>query len=275
MLEVDVDDEDSLSERLGGGKKIGLLDIAVIRLPRLSNFTDFNPLERMEEVALRYVSRPKELGNPDLIILPGTKNTMDDLRWLRESGMETLILKYANGGGALIGICGGYQMLGNTVSDPDGVEGGGTLAGLRLLPTETTFFEEKTRTQVTGEFLKPTGIFAPMTGVPFEGYEIHMGLTTCKGQPLTEFHDQENHHRKDGTAEGNIWGCYVHGIFNKEESATALVNALLVAKGLEGCATTIDWESYTNQQYDKLAEGMRAALDMDAIYGMLEGSGLT
>ena len=130
MLDVDVDDEDSLSHRLSGGGRVGLVDIAVVRLPRLSNFTDFNPLERMEEVTLRYVRNPRELGHPDLVVLPGTKNTMDDLRWLRESGMEAAVLKHASVGGAVIGICGGYQMLGNTVSDPDGVEGGGSLRGL-------------------------------------------------------------------------------------------------------------------------------------------------
>ena len=127
MLEVDVDDEDSLSARLSRSGKVGLVDVAVIRLPRLSNFTDFNPLERMEEVSLRYVGSAGKLGHPDLIILPGTKNTMDDLRWLRQSGLESAILKHAAKGGAVVGICGGYQMLGSTVSDPDGVEGGGTL----------------------------------------------------------------------------------------------------------------------------------------------------
>ena len=120
MLDVDVDDEDSLSSRLSGSGKVGLVDIAVIRLPRLSNFTDFNPLERMEEVTLRYVGSVKELGNPDLILLPGTKNTMDDLRWLRQSGLEGAILKHAAKGGAVVGICGGYQMLGRASPTPTG-----------------------------------------------------------------------------------------------------------------------------------------------------------
>src|SRR5699024_9376934 len=153
--------------------KVGLVEIAVIRLPRLSNFTDFNPLERMDEVTLRYVGSVKELGNPDLIVLPGTKNTMDDLRWLRQSGLEGAILKHAAKGGAVVGICGGYQMLGNTVSDPDGVESGGTLKGLGLLPAETIFQGEKTRTRVAGSFKGLEGIFADLSGVPFEGYEIH------------------------------------------------------------------------------------------------------
>ena len=191
MMDVDVDDEDSLSHRLSGGGRVGLVDIAVVRLPRLSNFTDFNPLERMEEVTLRYVRNPRELGRPDLVILPGTKNTMDDLRWLRESGMETAVLKHASAGGAVIGICGGYQMLGNTVSDPDGVEGGGSLRGLGLLPADTVFQGEKTRTRVTGAFRAPEGLFRALAGVAFEGYEIHMGRTESGAAPLAEFTTQD------------------------------------------------------------------------------------
>ena len=271
MLDVDVDDEDSLSARLEGKQKRGLVDVAVIRLPRLSNFTDFNPLERMEEVSLRYVRQPREWGNPDLVILPGTKNTLDDLRWLRQSGLEALILRHAARGGAVAGICGGYQMLGRAVSDPEGVEGGGTLAGLGLLPTETVFLGEKTRTQVEGRFEAPAGIFASMAGVPFGGYEIHMGRTAGADTPLVSFSDQRGERRTDGAAAGNVWGCYVHGIFDRAECAAALVSALMAAKGLEGGAAAVDWEAYAALQYDKLADGLRAALDMDAIYRILDG----
>lgn len=271
MLDVDVDDEDSLSHRLSGGGKVGLVDIAVVRLPRLSNFTDFNPLERMEEVTLRYVRNPRELGHPDLVLLPGTKNTMDDLRWLRESGMEAAVLKHASAGGAVIGICGGYQMLGNTVSDPDGVEGGGSLRGLGLLPADTVFQGEKTRTRVTGAFRAPEGLFRSLAGVAFEGYEIHMGRTESGAAPLAEFTTQTGERRSDGLSAGNVWGCYVHGIFDKAEAAAALVNALLEAKGLEPGAASVDWQAYAQQQYDKLAAGLRASLDMKRIYRILNG----
>ena len=271
MLEVDVDDEDSLSARLSKSGKVGLVDVAVIRLPRLSNFTDFNPLERMEEVSLRYVGSVGELGHPDLIILPGTKNTMDDLRWLRQSGLEGAILKHAAKGGAVVGICGGYQMLGKTVSDPDGVEGGGTLAGLGLLPSETVFQGEKTRTQVTGTFAAADGIFAPMAGVAFEGYEIHMGKTESTAAPLVSFATQTGEVYTDGLSAGNVWGCYVHGIFDKAGAAAALVNCLLKAKGLEGQAASVDWQEYAQRQYDKLADGLRASLDMERIYRILNG----
>ena len=269
MLDVDVDDEDSLSTRLERNKKVGLIDIAVIRLPRLSNFTDFNPLERMEQVNLRYVRDPRELGNPDLILLPGTKNTMDDLRWLRESGMETRILRHAESGGAVVGICGGYQMLGASVSDPDGVEGGGTLRGLGLLPGDTVFFGEKTRTQVEGTFLRGEGIFASMAGVPFTGYEIHMGETEVSGAPLLSLRDQLGQEKTGGHAAGNIWGSYIHGIFDRGECAAALVNCLMAARGLSPDAAALDWADYQQQQYDKLADGLRAALDMERIYRIL------
>ena len=271
MLDVDVDDEDSLSQRLEQRPaKKGLIDIAVARLPRLSNFTDFNALERMEEVTLRYVRSPKELGKPDLVILPGTKNTMDDLRWLRESGLETVILKHAAAGGAVVGICGGYQMLGRTVSDPEGVEGGGTLPGLGLLPTETVFLGEKTRTRVEGVFTTGSGLFAALSGVPFAGYEIHMGVTTIDGPTLVQIKSQTGEEKADGCCAGNVWGSYVHGIFDRASCAEAVVNCLRRARGLEEDATAVDWEVYQQQQYDKLAAGVRASLDMQAVYDILE-----
>ena len=271
MLDVDVDDEDSLSQRLEQRPaKKGLIDIAVIRLPRLSNFTDFNALEWMEEVTLRYVRSPKELGKPDLVILPGTKNTMDDLRWLRESGLETVILKHAATGGAVVGICGGYQMLGRTVSDPEGVEGGGTLSGLGLLPTETVFLGEKTRTRVEGVFTTGSGLFAALSGVPFAGYEIHMGVTTIDGSTLVQIKSQTGEEKADGCCAGNVWGSYVHGIFDRASCAQAVVNCLRRARGLEEDATAVDWEVYQQQQYDQLAAGVRASLDMQAVYDILE-----
>ncbi len=271
MLDVDIDDEDSLSTRLERGDRAALLDIAVVRLPRLSNFTDFNPLERMEAVSVRYVRGPRELGEPDLVVLPGTKNTLDDLRWLRESGMEAQILKHAAAGGAVLGICGGYQMLGQEISDPEGVESGGALRGLGLLPHKTVFLGEKRRTRVSGTLVHGEGVFAGMAGVPFEGYEIHMGVTSGADVPLLSFSDQTGARGEDGAAKGNVWGCYVHGLFDRGESAAALVDCLLRAKGLEPGARAMDWTAYQELQYDKLADGLRAALDMDRIYQILDG----
>ena len=185
--------------------------------------------------------------------------------------MEANILKYAERGGAVIGICGGYQMLGREVSDPDHVEGGGTLRGLGLLPQHTVFLGEKTRTQVTGTFTAGQGIFQDMKGISFTGYEIHMGETTLdpEAAPILALEDQNGTRKADGLASGNIWGCYIHGIFDRGESAAALVNCLLKAKGLTAETAAVDWADYAQQQYDKLAEGLRAALDMDRIYRIL------
>ena len=142
-LDVDLEDEDSLAPRLENKKQVGILDIAVVRLPHISNFTDFYILEQAEGVGVRYVSRPEDLGNPDLVILPGTKNTMGDLFWLRQNGMETAVKQLAGKQTPLIGICGGYQMLGISLSDPEGVEGGGEAAGMNLLPVKTIFGRKK------------------------------------------------------------------------------------------------------------------------------------
>lgn len=125
-LDIQVEDEDSLTERFDRKQEVDLIDIAVIRVPRISNFTDFNPLESIPGVSLRYVQHVSELKNPDMIILPGTKNTMEDLLWMRANGLEAAVLKEAAKGKIIFGICGGYQMLGETLSDPHHVEAGGT-----------------------------------------------------------------------------------------------------------------------------------------------------
>ena len=135
-----------------------MIDLAVIRVPRISNFTDFNPFESMPGVTVRYVKSAAELGDPDMILLPGTKNTMEDLLWMRENGLEALILKAAANGKVIFGICGGYQMLGETLSDPDHVEAGGSIRGMGLLPMDTVFADGKTRTRVNGTFCEVGGV---------------------------------------------------------------------------------------------------------------------
>ena len=268
MLDVDVDDEDSLSHRLSGGGRVGLVDIAVVRLPRLSNFTDFNPLERMEEVTLRYVRNPRELGHPDLVLLPGTKNTMDDLRWLRESGLEAAVLRLSAAGTPVLGVCGGYQMLGEQLCDPAGEESGTpcTLRGLGLLPTTTVFGTEKHLTQtaacVTTE---------PFAGAKLTGYEIHAGRTEVRGSAFCIL--------ADGTPEGcvqdGVFGTYLHGLFDTGELTEKLTAFLCKRKGIDPAgAELIPMEQYRQQQFDLLADGVRAALDMPAIYaamGMQKG----
>ena len=273
-LDIQVEDEDSLTERFDRGQETGLIDIAVIRIPRISNFTDFNPLESIPGVSLRYVKHTSDLKNPDVIILPGTKNTMEDLRWLRESGMEALILKVADRGTLIFGICGGYQMLGETLSDPHGVEAGGSMRGMGLLPMDTIFAEKKTRTQVTGRFLDLDGDYETLSEVEFTGYEIHMGDSVRRNpaKPCTSVRDGVTGKEKtEGTFTRNVCGTYVHGIFDKEETALALIRAAGKKKGVDVSRMEgVDFASFKEQQYDILAAELRKHLDMKKIYEILE-----
>lgn len=268
-MRLDLDDEDSLSERFEFKGKKGLVDIAVIRLPRISNFTDFNPLEKIPQVSLRYVETASAIGSPDVIILPGTKNTMDDLKWMRQNGIEAAVLKHAAGGGAVVGICGGYQMMGTYLSDPDGVEGGGDMRGMGLLDADTVFMDGKTRTQVTGRVTGGEGIFAGLKGAELEGYEIHMGKTKSSLPCLLTVSDGKET-KNDGLTRGNIWGSYIHGIFDRASFTDAFVNCILTAKGLDSTTGAVDWNEYKLQQYDLLADGVRNALDMDMLMKILE-----
>ena len=181
-----LDDEDSLAPRLSRVQAGAGVDIAVVRLPHISNFTDFNPLEQQPGISLRYAGDVKTLGQPDMVIVPGSKNTMSDLKWMRQNGMEAAILKLAAANVPVLGICGGYPMLGESIEDPDGEEGGGSLHGMGLLPVRTVFGKEKVQTRVTGEILQNPGagdgLFAALSGSVFSGYEIHMGHTTGNGK---------------------------------------------------------------------------------------------
>ena len=273
-INIQVEDEDSLTERFDKKETAALLDVAVIRLPRISNFTDFNPLESIEGLSLRYVKHPGELQNPDMIILPGTKNTMEDLLWMRENGMEALILKAAAKGTLIFGICGGYQMLGETLSDPYGVEAGGTIKGMGLLPMDTVFAKDKTRTRVEGKFLELTGDYAPLSGVALEGYEIHMGESVLKNaaKPSTEVSDMVSQCCKtEGAYLENVCGTYVHGVFDKEAVAEAILEVLGKKKGIDVTDLKgIDFAQFKETQYDILASELRKHLDMEAIYKILE-----
>ena len=259
-LHVEIEDEDSLSERLNARDVVKPLDVAVIRLPHISNFTDFIPLEQHELLGVRYVQRARELGAPDLVILPGTKNTMEDLLWLRQSGLEAAVRKLAQAQTPVLGVCGGYQMLGQTLDDPAGTESGKpmSLAGLGLLPTRTTFDAQKRRTQV-----RAVALGAPFAGARMTGYEIHNGRTTVNGEPFCRL--------ADGTPEGcvckNVFGTYLHGLFDSGELTQALVKLLCARKGISPRETRpASMAEYRQAQFDLLADGVRGALDMGAVY---------
>ena len=260
-LRVDIDDEDSLAPRLERRQAERPLDVAVIRLPHISNFTDFPPLEDHPAVGVRYVDRADRLETPDLIILPGTKNTAGDLLWLRESGLAAEIVARA-ADTPVLGICGGYQMLGETLSDPDGVERRGDLPGLGLLSCRTVFTAKKTRKR------RQAVAAAPFAGAALEGYEIHMGETdTGDAAPFC--------HLSDGTAEGavrgHVFGTYLHGLFDTGALTVRLAEYLARRKGTELEPVTPEPRAaWRQKQYDLLAETVRESLDLEAIYRAME-----
>ena len=257
-LHVDIDDEDSLTERFSRQAGRRDIDLAVIRLPKISNFTDFGPFERYDNVSLRYVGNLRELGDPDMILLPGTKSTIADLLWLRQSGLEAAIQKAAAAGTPVFGICGGYQMLGRSVSDPEGAEAekGARAAGMGLLPVDTVFRGEKRQTQVSGTLNPVEGLLSPLSGMAYQGYEIHMG------------------HSGDAPAilgRGCVYGTYIHGIFDAPGVADAVLGALCRKKGLSpAILTSFDPAAYKERQYDLLAQAVRGNLDMALVHRMLD-----
>lgn len=260
---ADIDDEDSLAERLDRTHAHRPIDIAVIRLPRISNFTDFAPLERHPALGVHYVRTTTDLGHPDLVIIPGTKSTMDDLLWLRQCGLEMAIRKLHNEGVPVLGICGGYQMMGQRLSDPMTIEHGGELAGMGLLPCRTVFSPVKTRTRVQATLAAPC-----FAGTTANGYEIHMGTTErAAGTPFSQLSNGQ----EDGCAQGDAWGTYLHGLFDTGGVVDALAAWLLARKGImPDEAHTLDHTTYQQQQIDLLADEVRAALDMEAVYQAME-----
>jgi cobyric acid synthase len=258
-LHVDIEDEDSLTSRFGKRTR-AMIDVAVIQLPRISNFTDFTALEATDGVSVRYVSHVHELGSPDAVILPGTKNTISDLRWLRESGLEAAVLHLADSGTPIAGICGGYQMLGERIADPDGVESGGSIRGLGLLPVETVLAKEKSNANVTREITHATGILSGLTGCEVSGYEIHMGKTKPTGA-VTEFTSDGS-----GYCMGNVYGTYLHGFFDTKEILCTVLQSIAAANGKTvDLANVTDYAAYKDRQYDLLAAALKAHLDMDLI----------
>ncbi len=259
-MDIALEDEDSLSERFEKKKK-GLIDIAIIKLPHISNFTDFDVFEQIDEVSVRYVKNPRELGDFDMLILPGSKSTIADLRWLREQGFEIVIRQQAKNGSIIFGICGGFQMLGELISDPDGVEGGGELEGLGLLPTTTILEPEKCTRQVEGELPEVEGALSRLSGLGFNGYEIHMGKT---------FDKSGNEIDSPVINNANVYGTYIHGIFDDRLIAEAILKALATKKNISvDTEELMDYASFKEQEYEKLANTMRQFMDMDKIYQIL------
>jgi adenosylcobyric acid synthase len=261
------EDSVALERKMGRAVKdaAGKIQIGVIRLPHISNYTDFDPLEQEPGVQVRYLDHHDSLESFDLLILPGTKNTIADLLYLERSGLAGKIKAYAAGRGRVIGVCGGFQILGLSIRDPQGVEGSVPEArGLELLPIVTTMAGEKTTSQVEARFLGLS------TDEPLvTGYEIHMGLTESVGVGRAVFEITnrlgEPVTLPDGWASPDfrVWGSYIHGLFDKDEFRQAWLAELRREKGLEGGdGGNYTFEKFQEEQFDRLAEVVRGCLDM-------------
>lgn len=264
-LFIPEEDAVALENRFVAPAPIGkAIEIVVIHLPRIANFDDFDPLSTETGVRVRYVDRPEQLGNPAAIIIPGTKNTLDDLAWLRSCGFDKLIQGHAQNGGAVVGICGGYQMLGEAIRDPLHIESKlGSAPGLKLLPIETVFAGDKATHQASALVKNGPGWFAGLEGQTMNGYEIHMGRTqsTTPWLEITERNAQAVH-VLDGAAseDGKIWGCYMHGLF----ANVNLRRAWLESLGWKG-KQAFDNANPFAASLARLADTLEKSLDMGAL----------
>ena len=249
------------------------IDIAVIAVPHIANFDDFDPLEREAGVGLRYVEALDDLGDPDLIILPGTKTTVADLAYLKENARDKEILRHVARGKPLIGICGGYQMLGLTIHDVDEIESSTALTnGLSLLPVTSHFLPIKATRQISARVRVDRGLLAEAKDIAVRGYEIHMGLTTGPSM-LNPFEITQRGSQTCADLEGcmspdgNVLGTYIHGLFHNDSFRWALLRNL-AAK--EGKAFSPLLRSFSiEEQYDRLAAHVRDSLDMDLIQRLI------
>lgn len=285
---LDLEDEDGAVEF---NKKVTApIDIVVLKLPHISNFTDLDALKAEEDVSVRFITTKEELGTPDLLIIPGTKNTIDDLITLRNSGLIDAVQKYSVEG-TILGICGGYQMLGNTLNDPQGVEGSlNKVEGMKLLDIETLFEEAKITTRVKARSINmrtSKGVICEKDNlesnisVDIYGYEIHMGKCSYghKAKPLFEIYDRngdqsslEDEHALscDGAinAGGNVMGTYIHGIFDGTQFREHIINTLRIKKSIKPKKSK-PYESLREKEIDKLADIVRENIDMNMIYKII------
>ena len=264
---LDIEDEDSVTERIKEKSKTDGFDIAVIRLPHMSNFTDFNALEIMKDVSVRYVSDSSELQNPDLLIIPGSKNTIYDLKAIKEMGFYDKVLELQKSGTIIFGICGGYQILGELVDDSQGVEGEPTIEkGLGLLKIKTIFNDVKRTCQTQGRIECNSDIIKDCSRIKVTGYEIHNGVTEVLEGAEGFIISSEGEALGVCNKEGNVFGTYLHGVFDEGEFAKDFINALRKHKGQAVVESEVlDYRKYKMSQYDELAKLFEENIDISRV----------
>jgi len=265
--DIDIADEDSLSEKYKSfklNKNSNKIKISVIKLKHISNATDIDALSIYNDVEIQFVSERSQIGNEDLIIIPGSKNTIDDLKCLKESGIAEEIIKRARTETIIFGICGGFQILGNKVKDPYHIEGDiEELNGLGLLDLETIMENEKTLVQYKGKLVVDNGILKTLNNFEIKGYEIHQGITKGNEKNLT------TDERTIFVNRDNIIATYLHGIFDNKDFTNTLLNEIRRRKGLEEVNDNISYEEYKLKEFDKLEKLVRENVDIDEIYKII------
>ena len=264
----DIEDEDSVTERIRNKEVDGTLDVAVIRLLHMSNFTDFNVLERMQGVTVRYVTNPNELKDPNLIIIPGTKNTIDDLRYIKENKLFDKIKELKESGTPIFGICGGYQMLGSFVLDKLGVEGNISQEdGFGFLDIKTRFNETKITKQTKGEILCDLKLVKSITGNTISGYEIHNGISKIGKKAIPFIKDFDGNIVGVCDTEKVVAGTYLHGIFDTEDFINLFIKSLKDSNDMVISEEAIIQKvtEYKDKEYDKLSKLFEENIDISKI----------
>lgn len=270
LADPGVEPEDSVSLAEWRANPHAELDLAVVRLPYISNFTDFEPFRGEPDVAVRYVVHPAGLGRPDALFLPGTKNTTRDLLYLYESGWADAIRAYAAAGGEVVGICGGYQMLGRELHDPVGSEEGiPHMPGLGLLDTITVFRPGKVTRRTVARVVAEAGLLAEVRGEPVRGYEIHAGETAAGPDASPVFACSDGTPEGALNPEGTVWGTYLHGLFEADGFRRGWLNALRRRRGLAPLPARFSFATAKEEAFDRLAAVVRRRLRLDLVYGWL------
>lgn len=266
-FKLDIEDEDSVTEKIKN-KDINGLDIVIIRLPHMSNFTDFNVLEILEDVTVRYVDNYKEINEPDIIIIPGSKNTISDLQEIKNNGIFSKVDELKKKGTIILGICGGYQMLGRKINDINGVEGEITSEdGFGYLDSETTFNKEKTTKQVSGIVKNNSNIFECCSKCEVSGYEIHNGNTIVYNENFVFIEGDDGEILGAINEEGTVLGTYLHGIFDDGDFLKYFINSIKKYKGHRVIKNElINYKKYKMSQYNELLKLFEDNIDFERIF---------
>lgn len=264
-IKLNIDDEDSVTDRFSCNST-GDINIAVIKTPYISNFSDFTPLEMEDGVKITYATSREQINDADLIILPGSKNTIKDMMYISNNRLDKAIFRKHKEGTPIIGICGGYQMLGNQIEDPNNIESSvGRINGLCLLDIKTVIKEKKQTKQVSGKLINSLSFFNLNENIIVSGYEIHMGETEVFGDSHSVF-ELENG-RLDGAVNrsGTVFGTYLHGIFENDELRRSIIKTLKDKKGIVEDNSQLNYKELKDNEYNKLAKTVKDNVDLNKI----------